>query len=198
MSETSEAARPPSALPGIFGLIDGAIARIEAFFLAAGVLLMALNVVANVVGRFAFGRSIQSAEEINRILIILITFAGLSYAARQGRHIRMSAFYDRLPQRGRKIMMIFISLVTAAIMFALSRYALQYMLTQQGRGRVLPSLQIPVWLMLIWVPVGFFMAGLQYALTALRNLTAPGVHLSTSLAEAQLPDPALNRGEPAP
>jgi C4-dicarboxylate transporter, DctQ subunit len=42
------------------------------------------------------------SEELNSILIILITFAGISYAARHGRHIRMSAIYDALPPKGRK------------------------------------------------------------------------------------------------
>ncbi|WP_291737394.1 TRAP transporter small permease, partial [Leisingera sp. F5] len=83
-----------SALPGFLGVIDSAISRIESFLLAAGVLLMAANTVANVVGRFVLGNSIFFTEELNRILIILITFAGISYAARNARHIRMSAIYD--------------------------------------------------------------------------------------------------------
>ena len=86
--------RHESSLPGVLGVIDTTISRIESFFLATGVLLMALNTVANVVGRFAFQQSIFFSEELNRILIILITFAGISYAARHGRHIRMSAIYD--------------------------------------------------------------------------------------------------------
>ncbi len=172
-----------STLPGVFGMIDTAISRIESFLLAAGVLLMATNVVANVVGRFAFGRSIQASEEINRILIVLITFAGISYAARHGRHIRMSAIFDELPLRLRKALMVVIAMVTSLIMFALAWYALQYILTLQGRGRVLPSLQIPIWMTFLWVPVGFLMTGIQYALTGLRNLTEKEVYLSTSLRE---------------
>jgi C4-dicarboxylate transporter, DctQ subunit len=65
--------------------------------LAAGVLLMAANTVANVVGRFALGSSIHFSEELNRDPDRLITFAGISYAARHGRHIRMSAIFDTLP-----------------------------------------------------------------------------------------------------
>ena len=98
--------RQESSLPGVLGMIDTTISRIESFFLATGVLLMALNTVANVVGRFAFQQSLFFSEELNRILIILITFAGISYAARHGRHIRMSAIYDALPSNVRKPLMI--------------------------------------------------------------------------------------------
>ncbi len=172
-----------SALPGFLGTIDIAIARIEAVMLAAGVLLMAANTIANVVGRFVFAESIYFSEELNRILIILITFAGISYAARQGRHIRMSAIYDALPPPARKGMMVTIAVVTAVFMFGLCWYSISYMETQASRGRVLPALQIPVWWTLVWVPVGFFMTGMQYALTAVKNLMSPDIYLSTSVLE---------------
>ncbi|WP_093115399.1 TRAP transporter small permease [Salinihabitans flavidus] len=172
-----------SDLPGLLGVVDTGIARIESVFLAAGVLLMACNTIANVVGRFVFQSSLFFSEELNRVLIILITFAGISYAARQGRHIRMSAIYDTLPSKPRKLLMIVISLVTAVFMLGLAWYSLQYMLTQAGRGRVLPSLQIPVWIILVWVPVGFFMTGLQYLLTAIKNMIQPDIYLSTNVLE---------------
>ena len=177
-----------SSLPGILGTIDWGISRIESFLLAAGVLLMAVNVVANVVGRFLLGESIQFTGELNRALIIMITFAGISYAARHGRHIRMSAIYDALPPKARKVLMIVIGLTTAAFMFGLAWYSLTYILTQYGRGRVLPSLQIPVWLTLVWVPVGFFMTGLQYALTAVKNMLEKDIYLSTNVLEGYSED----------
>ena len=172
-----------SDLPGPLGWIDNGIARAEAFLLAAGVLLMAVNTVANVVGRFGLGRSIQATEEVNRILIILITFAGISYAARHGRHIRMTAFFDMMPVKPRKLLMILIALVTSVFMFALAWYSWGYLQTTMGRGRLLPSLQIPVWWTLVWVPVGFFMTGLQYLLTAIKNILQPDIYLSTNVLE---------------
>lgn len=171
-----------SELPGFLGVIDAGIARIEAVLLAAGVLLMAVNTVANIVGRL-IGRTIFFSEELNRALIILITFAGISYAARHGRHIRMSAFFDAMPFRPRKVLMVLIALVTAAMMFLLTWYALVYVLEQAGRGRVLPALNIPQWWIIVWAPLGFFLTGLQYLLTAIKNLLEPEIWLSTSTLE---------------
>jgi len=172
-----------SALPGVLGVIDVIIAKIEAVFLALGVLLMALNTVSNVVSRYVFSESIYFSEELNQILIIVITFAGISYAARHGRHIRMSAIYDQLPPPARKWLMVVIALITAAFMFLLCWYAFSYLQTQMSRGRVLPALQIPVWWTIIWLPIGFFMTGVQYVLTAIRNITEPDIYLSTSVLE---------------
>lgn len=172
-----------SGLPGVLGVIDVAVARVEAVLLALGVLLMALNTMANVVGRYVLGESIFFSEEVNQALIILITFAGISYAARHGRHIRMSAFFDAAPPPLRKAMMVAIAAVTAAMMFLLTWYALDYLMAQMRRGRLLPALQIPQWWIIIWVPLGFFLTGLQYALTAIKNLIDRDVWLSTSVLE---------------
>jgi len=172
-----------SGLPGFLGVIDVAIARIEAVLLAIGVLLMALNTIANVVGRYALGQSIFFSEELNQALIILITFAGISYAARHGRHIRMSAIFDALSPRLRKPLMVVIAVVTAAAMFLLTWYSIDYVGTQASRGRVLPALQIPVWWIIVWAPLGFFLTGVQYTLTAIKNILQDNIWLSTSTLE---------------
>ncbi|KZL16247.1 2,3-diketo-L-gulonate TRAP transporter small permease protein YiaM [Pseudovibrio axinellae] len=172
-----------SSLPGFLGVIDRTISRIESVLLALGVLLMAANTIANVIGRFVLGDSIFFSEELNRILVILITFAGISYAARHGRHIRMSAIYDGLSPRYRKILMVLISLVTAGFLFLLCYYSFNYIEKQAARGRVLPALQIPVWTILVWVPIGFFMTGTQYLLSAIKNMTSPDIYLSTQVQD---------------
>lgn len=172
-----------STLPGFLGTIDTAISYLEAFLLAAGVLLMAVNTVANVVGRFVFQYSFFFTEELNRIIIVLITFAGVGYAARHGRHIRMSAIFDALPFGMRKALMIFIAIVTSLAMFALCYFSVVYILDLQSKGRVLPAMQIPVWTIYLWAPLGFLVTGTQYLLTAIKNLVSHDIYLSTTVLE---------------
>jgi TRAP-type C4-dicarboxylate transport system permease small subunit len=172
-----------SGLPGILGVIDTAISKMEAVILAMGVLLMALNTVTNVVARFAFGNSIMFSGELNRILIIMITFAGVGYAARHGRHIRMSAIYDALPVGGRKVLMIGIALFTSLVMFFLFYYSIVYILDLYSKGRVLPSMGLPIWIIYLWVPMGFLITGIQYLLTAVKNFTSRDVYLSTGVVD---------------
>lgn len=183
MSEEDSEKNYRSSLPGFLGTIDTLISKIEAVILAMGVLLMAVNTVANVVGRFVFGTSIFFSGEINRILIIMITFAGIGYAARHGRHIRMSAVYDALPVGGRKVLMIIISLFTSLVMFFLLYYSIIYILDLYSKGRVLPALSIPIWIIYIWVPLGFLITGIQYLLTAIKNMTSRDVYLSTGVLD---------------
>ncbi len=155
---------------GVLGRIDDAIGRIEVFILSWGIILMAVNTIANVIGRYVLQQSIYFSEELNEFLIVIVTFMGLGYATRKGIHIRMSAIYDALPQRIRKILMIFITATTAIMMAVLAWYALEYVQKVAARGRVTPALQMPLYLTYIWVIVGLALASLQYALTAIRNL----------------------------
>lgn len=172
-----------STLPGPLGIIDTWISRVEAVILALGVLLMAFNTIANVIGRFILGESIFFTGEINRILIIMITFAGIGYAARHGRHIRMSAVYDALPVGGRRALMICIALFTSAMMFFLVYFSVIYIVDLYGKGRVLPALGFPIFIIYIWAPIGFLITGIQYLLTAIKNFTSNDVYLSTGVVD---------------
>lgn len=169
--------RPSGAMRAL-NAVDAVIARFEAIVLAYGVLLMAVNSVANVVGRFVFSQSLYFSEELNQFLIVLVTFVGLGYAARKGRHIRMSALYDQLSDRNKKILMIFISAVTCAIMLVLAWYSYKYVSRVARLGKVTPALQIPLYLTYLWVPVGFVITGIQYFLTIVRNLQSRDVYIS--------------------
>jgi len=166
------------SLPGklMYG-IDYGLSKFEGFVLAYGVILMFVNTVANVFGRMG-GQSLYFTEEINRFLIVLITFVGLGYAARRGRHIRMSAVYDQFGDRGRKALMILISAFTAAVMFLLAWYSYEYVERLAGRGRVTPALQIPVFWTYLWVPIGFAITGIQYLFTVIKNLVEEDVYIS--------------------
>lgn len=183
MSSDTKKSEHESSLPGPLGWLDSMISRFESFALAAGVLLMAINTVGNVIGRFGFGYSFFFTQELNRAIIVLITFAGVGYAARHGRHIRMSAIFDTLPFMGRKVMMIIISIITSIAMFMLLYFSIVYIGDVRTSGRVLSALQIPVWWIYVWVPLGFFVTGTQYALTAVKNIVEKDIYLSTNVLE---------------
>lgn len=167
----------------VLDFIDVQISRLEGVMLAVGVIAMSINTVAAVVSRYVFNNAITYTDELNVIFIVIVTYAGLSYAARNGRHIRMSAIYDALPLRARKVLMIVMAFVTSALMFFLAYYSYYYIVEVYQSGRILPALGLPVFLIYLWVPVGFVMAGLLYAFTVIINLTESDVYLSTHVKD---------------
>jgi TRAP-type C4-dicarboxylate transport system permease small subunit len=45
-------------------------------------------------------------------------------------------------------------------------------------GKVTPSMQIPLYLTYLWVPLGFVITGIQYILTVVKNLRSDDVYIS--------------------
>lgn len=158
--------------------VDTVIGKLEVVVLSASVMAMAANSIINVIGRVIFGRSVFFAEELNSFLIIMITFVGASYAARHGRHIRMSALYDQLTDRLRRYFMVIIAAITAGVMFFLAYHSLMYLFSLAGFGRVTPALRIPIYYVYMFVPFGLALTGIQFVLTAVRNLYSDQPYVS--------------------
>lgn len=154
------------------------IQTIEKWTLAYGILIIAGVTIANVFCRTVLNSSLTFAEELAQFFIILVTFMGLSYAASQGRHIRMSALYDQLGPTAQKGLMVFIAGFTALLMFFMTYYSMRYLATVYALGTVSAALQVPLYLVYCVAPVGFALTGVHYALTAVRNLTEDVVYLS--------------------
>jgi TRAP-type C4-dicarboxylate transport system permease small subunit len=176
-------------MPAIVDRLSRCQRWIEAFLLSTSILLIAGLTLANVASRSLWGSSVAATEELSRFLIIVVTFAGLSYAASQGRHIRMTAFYDQLGRRPRKVLMVIITVSTAALLFLMSGYAVEYVLVMRRLGSVSPVLQVPLYLVYVAAPAGLALAGVQYALAALRNLRSPGVYLAFDVEDAYQTEP---------
>ncbi|MGM0519063.1 MAG: TRAP transporter small permease [Campylobacterota bacterium] len=163
--------------------LDWLLSKFEEIMLAFGVISMAIITIVAVVTRFVFNDALTVTDELNMIFIIIVTFAGLSYAARNARHIRMSAIYDALPSKVRKVLIIIISFITGAFMFILSYYSYIYIIEVYESGRILPALGIPVFYIYLWVPIGFAITGIQYLLTVVKNLREKDVFLSTKIRD---------------
>ena len=148
-------------------IIDKSIMRLEEFILSFSVIVISVMTISNVIAREVFKSGFfYFHSEVSKFALVIATFMGIAYAARKGRHISMSAFYDFGSFKVRKVMMVIIHGVTAIVMLVLAYYSIGFVVSEYERGTVTPSLQIPQYLMVIWIPIGFFMAGIQF----LRNL----------------------------
>lgn len=154
------------------------IQAVEETVLAFSILVIAAVTIINVCSRTLFNVSLTFAEELSQFFILFMTFVGLGYAASKGRHIRMSALYDQLGRRARKLLMIVICGSTSALMWLLAYYSCRYLFTVWELGAVSPALRVPFFLVYIIAPIGFILAGTQYALAVIRNLYETDVYLS--------------------
>ncbi len=183
-SETHDStARKKTPVRKAVFLLDGILLKIEEAILSYGIIALALLVIGSVVSRSAFNSSWIFMEEVANTLMILITFLGLGYCVRKARHIRMSAIHDMLPKPIRKVLIIVVSLGTGAVMLVMGYWSLLYTAQVHTAGNVTPALRVPIYFIVMWIPVGFFMAATEYFMAIYKNLRSGEVYLSIEVPD---------------
>ncbi|SFM18037.1 TRAP-type C4-dicarboxylate transport system, small permease component [Gracilibacillus orientalis] len=157
----------------VFQWIDKIMMKLEEFILSFAIILISIMIVGNVIAREVFNSgAFYFAYEVSKFAIVIATFMGIAYAARKGRHISMSAFYDFAPFKVRKVMMILINFITAIVMFLMAYYSYNFVMFEYNTGAITTSLEVPRYLMAVFIPIGFLTAGIQFLRNTYVNFTA--------------------------
>ncbi|MGY0399502.1 MAG: TRAP transporter small permease [Ostreibacterium sp.] len=170
-------------MKSLLKIINSITAQIEKILLSLSILLMMVNTTANGLGRYIFNHSLYFSEELNQFLMICVTFIGLAYAVRNGRNIRMTAIYDVLSHKKKKFLTIIIAITTSMLMFLFAYEAFLYVMQIKGMNRQSPALEIPIYTIYMIIPLGFFMAGVQFLIRFIQNLLHEQIYLSYDVIE---------------
>ena len=122
------------------------VSKFEEFVLSFSILSMAILLIVGVFMRTVMNSSLTFSEEVASALLVVVSFFGLGYCARKGRHITMSMVFDMVKNKHKKIFMIVISLGSALATAYIAFLAYRYVLSVQNLGRVTPALQIPMYI----------------------------------------------------
>ena len=93
----------------------------------------------------------------------------------------MTAIFILMSPAMQKISMIIISLLNAIVIWMMSYFSVEYIAWIAPKGKILPAMQIPVYLTYLWVPISLFLTGLEYFLTASKNITSSELYLSSDV-----------------
>lgn len=167
--------------------------KVETFILSYAIILIAVMVVGNVIMRALPFKSWSFAAEVSQFAVIIATFMGISYAARKGRHIRMSAFFDLAPKKIKKILAIGISLTTAIILLVLAYYSFQYAVWIKNMGRVTTAMQVPAYFLVAFIPVGLTFGAIQFLRNMWINIKEEEVYIATDKKDFSEQDPVTEK-----
>lgn len=141
--------------------------------LAAGLaFLLSFLVVADVVGRTAFGAPVKGTPEIVSMSIVIICFLQASYAVRSGGMLSVDLVPALLPRRARHGLLAAACLLGAGFFGVIVFGGLDPLAhawtsgEYEGEG----ALRIPTWPARLAVIVGAGLAALNYLLAAFRHL----------------------------
>jgi TRAP-type C4-dicarboxylate transport system permease small subunit len=172
---------------GTFKKIYSVASRIERLLLGGSIIMMSVILIINVLLRLFFSKSLSFSEEIGQILLICVTFIGLSYVTQIGKHVRMSAIFDLFPAKGKKLLSTFIAAVNFFTMLILGYYAVLYTLQVYRTQRVSPALSIPMYLVIAIISLGFFSSAVQYLIIILRNVRFPEIFIGVEAEDEENP-----------
>jgi len=162
------------------------LARLEGRILVAVLALMVVLPVGSIVARVAFDWSSAGPNLWVQHLNLVLAFVGAVVAARTGRHLSLSTGellrFDQVKVRRIKG---FTSAVATAVTVMLAYASAQFVLAEMPAAKVLPG-GIPVWLLQVFMPLGFLTMALYLAWVGNSNWKGRVVALVYSLAAAAI------------
>lgn len=165
--------------------IDQVISTVTEWILSYSIIGMAVILLINILSRRVFNYSLKVADELGASLIILVTFSGIGYAAKKGRHIRMSALFDVFSYKIKKIVIVGTSLITFATYILVTVYAIHYIKYTIMLQRVTAAMEIPAWIQQLIIPIGFTLGAIQYLMNFVVNITDKRIYIGTEMAQEE-------------
>lgn len=131
--------------------------HLEEFVLVYSFMVSVALVFVQVVMRRVFNNSLSWSEELARYLYVWQTWLGVSYAARNGTHLRITMLKDRLPAKVQQVLEVFVTLVWLGFGIFVIYQGMGVVSTISSFGQKSSALKIPMQLCYLSVPVGMFL-----------------------------------------
>lgn len=150
--------------------VDDIIAKIEGIFLSTSIIGMTILLVGNVFARRVLNQSWTFAEEIGQFLVVVATFMGLGYAVKLNQHVNMTAVLDLVPKKTKKTLVMIIAFLSMITLFYFAYLGFKYAFLVYESGRVTPALELPRYIVTIFMPLGFLSGAVRYLVTLMLNI----------------------------
>ena len=131
--------------------------HLEEYVLVYSLMVSVALVFVQVVMRRVFNNSLSWSEELARYLYVWQTWLGVSYAARNGTHLRITMLKDRLPAKAQQILEILVVLVWMGFGIFVIYQGMGVVNTIASFGKKSSALKIPMQFCYMSIPVGMFL-----------------------------------------
>ncbi len=133
--------------------------------------------------RFVLADPLTWSEEAARYMMVWVTFLGAGYAMGKGRHIGVTLFVEKLPERIRKKVILTAEIIIMVFLAAVTVQGVNLMISL--RSQTSPAMDFPMTLPYLAIPVGavyMFLHLLRMVLTrSSRALSTADIELEAAL-----------------
>ena len=149
-------------------MIDAMTAALEKLLGLALIAAVAFNFV-NVVGRYIFGMTFLSADEVQIYIMVYIAFLGAAVVTWRRAHLRMDVLVQRLPKPAQRalagIELALVLVLAGLVLYVSSQYVVQ-MASIDARSN---NASIPMWIPHSAIVIGFGLIALLTVLQLFRK-----------------------------
>jgi len=131
--------------------------EIEEFLLAVILFAMLAICSAQVFWRYILRSSLGWSEELARYLFVWLIWLGAAYAAKKGRHLRITFVKEMVPQKYRHIFDTFAMLMMAVFAGVVGFVSIDLIQRVHATNQLSPAMLLPMWIPYIAVPLGLWL-----------------------------------------
>jgi TRAP-type C4-dicarboxylate transport system permease small subunit len=158
-------------------VIDAVFSVFEKYMTAICMLLFTFIIFVNVVGRYVFLSSFSWAEELSRMLNVLMVYVAISAGIKADSHIGVDAFITLcIPVRLRKThRTLRIAKHLVVLVFCVITCYLAYVLTGRVNrmNQLSPAMSVPMFIPYMVLPIFLFMTSLRCVMRIIQEFIAP-------------------------
>lgn len=148
------------------GMYDSIISTVEHLFLIIAS-LMILGMIAivsySVIGRFFFGISASWSVELSEYMMVYVAFLSGAWILKEDGHVRVEILTDRFGPQSRKHLNVAMMIIASIACILFAWFGLLATIDFYQRDIILMNvLQVPKYILLLAIPVGFLMLFLRF------------------------------------
>jgi TRAP-type C4-dicarboxylate transport system permease small subunit len=132
--------------------------------------LIAIDVTADVVGRYFFNHPIPGALDTSELLLVVVVCFALAFTASVGGHMSVDVVTSRLGARMQSLANVLIGLIGLPVLWLLTYFALWEGIHNYSSGLETAVLHIPIYPFKFVVAIGFFALSLELTCQWLRSI----------------------------
>ena len=125
-------------------------------------------------GRYLFNSPVSGTYEIFGVLLPCIVLLGLAYTQAARAHIRITLVFERLPSQLQRVLGVFTTLIAMFITVLIGWHGLALSLRFWHMGKEIDTIQVPIFIPQLVVPLGALVLFLVLLVQLLQYLVKPG------------------------
>lgn len=155
------------SITGAYLKINSKVEVVEKYIAVFIISAIVLIVFSGTVARYIFKEPLFGADRLATYLMVWLGFIGFQIATSKLRHIEIEFLKAKVKAKVKYRMNIVTSLLAAVFLFIISVLSYEYMELSRELGDLDLVLNIPIWWIILVMPISFVLSAIRYTFSSL-------------------------------